>query len=704
MSDPALFVPPPHPNGPAQPHPPGGTGRARRALLWSALVALLLAVQVALLWLTWRLEQVHAQETTDAAAASAVADVRQRLTDQVQSLQQLLWLQPGSPAWSAGALPLLRQYRELLRVELRDEAFALRASIVSPNHPGQFATIPREAMSIDAQTACANAQRYSAPSFSRTYFVPTTGGLGLEVVDLCLPAPIDGQPQGAMVATIALRDLLEQAVSPATQRDHEVLLVEADGTRLARAGVRRGAGVYTAERLIDLAGLLLPLRLDSVSPAPNWIPKGSAALVLGLGAALAVVVTLLGYDVRRRSLAEQDLADALAVRKAMEDSLVTGLRARDLQGRISHVNAAFCRMVGFSEEELLTARTPPYWPPEMADEYARRQADRMAGASAPPREGHETVFMRRDGERFPVLIFEAPLVDGRGQHTGWMSSVLDLGPQRRAEELSRQQQEKLQAAARLATMGEMATLLSHELNQPLAAIASYATGSLNLLPEQDEDAPADLATQRLLRQATLRIAEQAERAGRVIRSVHQFVRRRERLREAVRADDLIEAVLPLIRLASRRSHSRVEIHLAHPVPRVSCDRTMVEQVLLNLARNGIQAMEDERIAPAERLLELHVQPVGERWIEWRVVDHGLGIATDMGERLFTPFFSTKPDGMGMGLAMCRTVIEQHGGALDFSSEAWREGDAAAAHGTTFRFTLPAAAAPAPRPQAQPPAD
>ena len=233
--------------------------------------------------------------------------------------------------------------------------------------------------------------------------------------------------------------------------------------------------------------------------------------------------------------------------------------------------------------------------------------------------------MRRGGERFPVLIFEAPLVDARGRRSGWMSTVLDVSAQRRIEELSRQQQEKLQAAARLATMGEMATLLSHELNQPLAAIASYATGSLNLMPATEDEPAADLETQLMIRQAMVRMAEQAERAGRVIRSVHQFVRRRERLRENVRTTELIEAVLPLVRLAARRSHTRIEVDIPEPPPRVSCDRTMVEQVLLNLARNGIQAMEDEAAAPAGRELRLEVRAQGERWVELRIIDRGPGI-------------------------------------------------------------------------------
>ena len=291
--------------------------------------------------------------------------------------------------------------------------------------------------------------------------------------------------------------------------------------------------------------------------------------------------------------------------------------------------------------------------------------------------------MRKNGERFPVMIFEAPLVDGHGRHTGWMSAVLDVSAQRRIEELSRQQQERLQATARLATVGEMASLLSHELNQPLAAIASYASGSMNLMAEPDDQ------TLAMLKQAVQRIAEQAERAGRVIKSVHDFVRRREQAREAIRADLLIEAVLPLVRLQARKSGARLDIDVPQPAPRVVCDRTMVEQVLLNLTRNGIQAM-DGPTPMADRVLTLRVRQAHERWVSFSVVDAGPGIAPDVASRLFTPFFTTRSEGMGLGLSLCRTVIEQHGGALDFGSPAHpgRPGGG----GTEFRFTLPAQAA------------
>ena len=169
----------------------------------------------------------------------------------------------------------------------------------------------------------------------------------------------------------------------------------------------------------------------------------------------------------------------------MEDSLITGLRARDLQGHITYVNPAFCAMVGFTRRRTARSRRCRHtgrrsWP--TATSSARHCAWRRgAAAQTASREGFETLFMRKNGERFAVMIYEAPLVDGQGRHTGWMSAVLDVSAQRRIEDLSRQQQERLQATARLATIGEMASLLSHELNQPLAAIASYASGSLNLM-------------------------------------------------------------------------------------------------------------------------------------------------------------------------------------------------------------------------------
>jgi two-component system sensor histidine kinase DctS len=337
--------------------------------------------------------------------------------------------------------------------------------------------------------------------------------------------------------------------------------------------------------------------------------------------------------------------------------------------------------VGFGSEELLGHGSPaPYWPPEFVGEYQQRQAIRLAGG-LPPREGYESVFMRKDGTRFPVLIIEAPLINAQGRQTGWMSAFLDISEQRRIEELSRTSQDRLQATARLATVGEMASLLSHELNQPLAAISSYATGSLNLL-EQAEAAAPTLRSDLVL--AMQRIAQQAERAGKVIKSVYDFVRRRDQARAPIAAQALLDDIRPLINLQARKLGVRVQIELEPALPPVLCDGTMIEQVLLNLARNAMQAMDD--VSLTERMLSIQVGRVrgagAARWVEFSVADLGLGIAPAVQQQLFTPFFTTKNEGMGLGLSLCRTVVEQHGGALVFEPNQPR--------GMVFRFTLPIA--------------
>ena len=344
-------------------------------------------------------------------------------------------------------------------------------------------------------------------------------------------------------------------------------------------------------------------------------------------------------------------------------------------------------MVGFTAQELLGYSTTapasaPYWPPERVEEYRQRQAHRFAG-SVPPREGFESEFMRKDGTRFPVLIIEAPLINAQGLHTGWMSAFLDISEQRRVEELSRASQERLQATARLATVGEMASLLSHELNQPLAAISSYATGSLNLLESVSGDQPVP-SSQDLedVRMAMRQIARQAERAGRVIKSVHDFVRRRDQAREAVPAQQLIEAIWPLVNLQARKLGVSVRTSVEPDLPPALCDRTMVEQVLLNLARNAMQAMDDPTITP--RVLDIRVRRAASKghsgWLEFSVADGGSGIPEEVAKKLFTPFFTTRTEGMGLGLSMCRTVVEQHGGYFGFAPNEPR--------GTVFTFTLP----------------
>lgn len=653
--------------------------------LWTLMVVLVGALLVTLVWLAGRYEASQVQSKLERDTSDAVADVRNGLTRNIQTLQALHAANPGTPAWAAEAAQLLRSHREWMRIEWRDARLATLLFADTPYRQPVFARLGRSNASADVAQACNNARRISAPAYSASYFVPQIDGLGVEVMELCMPQVVAGEVTGYLVATYSLQEILTDMVPKPLSRSQDVSFTEADGTRLALHGsARRGSRIFTAQQLVDLPGNTLVLRIDSWRGAPDLFPNVLTALVTAMSIALVSVLVMLGKDTRRRLRAESDLAEALAFRKAMEDSLVTGLRARDLQGRITYVNPAFCQMVGFSAEELLGHGVPaPYWPPELADEYNQRQAIRLAGQHAPPREGFESVFMRKDGSRFPVLIIEAPLINAHGVQTGWMSAFLDVSEQRRVEELSRASQDRLQATARLATVGEMASLLSHELNQPLAAIASYANGSMNLLRE----GPHTMAD---LEVAMRRIAEQAERAGKVIRSVHDFVRRRDQAREAVAPRALLDAIMPLVSLQARKLYVRVETRLQDGLPAVLCDRTMVEQVLLNLTRNAMQAMAAAGTADRAVLIQVRRAGTSEHsakvWLEFSVADHGPGIPDDVAQQLFTPFFTTKAEGMGLGLSLCRTVVEQHGGFLGFEPNL--------PQGTIFRFTLPADSGPA----------
>jgi two-component system sensor histidine kinase DctS len=632
-----------------------------------------------LVWLAGRYEVTQEQSRIEHDAADAVSDIRTGLTRNVQSLQALQYADRSKVPWSQDAQALLRERREWLRLELRDADLRVINSIDTPFRAPVFNRFGRIANQPEVVQACGVARRQSGPGYGASTYLPQADGLGLEIMDLCLPVIVDGQLTGYTVATYALSEILVNMVGPQLTRSQEVAFTESDGTRLAMHGqARRGTRVFVAKQLLDLPGHNMVLRMDSWRGAPELFPNVLTALVMAMALALVVVLVMLARDMRRRQRVELDLAEALAFRKAMEDSLVTGLRARDNQGRITYVNPAFCEMVGYEAKELIGKGIPaPYWPPEMVDEYGQRQALRLAG-NAPAREGVESVFMRKNGEHFAVMIFEAPLINVMGEQTGWMGAVLDISEQRRVEEMSRASQERLQATARLATVGEMASLLSHELNQPLAAISSYATGSMNLLQDVAWKDPHLAET---LSSAIQRIGQQAERAGKVIKSVHDFVRRRDQARESVNPRALLDDVMPLIILQARKIGVRVVVQCPADLPAVLCDRTMVEQVLLNLSRNAMQAMSDDT---PHKVLTLAVRPAASnatsRWVEFSVSDVGPGIADGVSEKLFTPFFTTKEEGMGLGLSLCRTVVEQHGGFLGHHANTPR--------GTVFSFTLP----------------
>ncbi len=685
---------------------------ARRGSLWALLVLLVLALLGLVIWLAGRYESSLVQTRLDRNAVEIVTDIRSGMLRNTHTFRALHAADVAPDAWRLSAQALLREHREILRLEWRDADLQPLEFVETPYRRSAFERIDRNSLLSDLSLSCSAARRLNSAVYAPSYFAPQFDGLGVELMEMCQPVMVAGRLTGYTVATYSLQGILGELVGKQLVRGMELSLTEADGTRLALQGMpSRGNRVFVARQLLDLPGSPLVVRMENRLGTPDLFPNVLTALVTAMSLALLAVLFLLGRDTRRRLKVEHDLAEALAFRKAMENSLLTGLRARDLQGRITYVNPAFCKMVGLQAGELLDQRSPSaYWPPELAEAYQQREDTRLA-ASQSPRTSYESVFMRQDGTRFPVLIIEAPLINAVGKHTGWMSAILDVSEQRRVEEISRASQERLQASARLAMVGEMASLLSHELNQPLAAISSYATGSLNLLSGELQGrtdaaqrgyarleasgSPAMAPLFEDLQLAMRRIAEQAERAGKVIKSVHDFVRRRERVREAVEPQSLLDAIMPLVILQSRKVGVRVRVEVAPDCPPVLCDRTMVEQVLLNLSRNGMQAMQNmaeptpgsPAISRDHKVLTLRIRPVTlatpSRWVEFAVIDRGEGISAEAARQLFTPFFTTREEGMGLGLSLCRTVIEQHGGSLSF--------EPVVPLGTIFIFTLPAAA-------------
>jgi two-component system sensor histidine kinase DctS len=353
----------------------------------------------------------------------------------------------------------------------------------------------------------------------------------------------------------------------------------------------------------------------------------------------------------------------------MGDCAVIGLAACDLEGRLTYANPAFCEMVGYREDELVGRDPPaPYWTSQLHEAY-RSLNPVLEGRAA--KSAYETELMRKAGAPFPAAIYDAPLLDAGSRRVGWVSSIVDLTEQKQAGERERLQLERLQTAARLTTMGEMASSLAHELNQPLSAIASYLAGSLNLLEDGNADA-GELAG------ALEKASAQTQRAGQVIRRVHEFVRKQEPRRERVSLVSLLEDCRPLVELQARRSRVVAHSDVQAELPDISGDPVMLQQVILNLTRNAIDAMSD---APAERrVLDVAAARDGDG-ARLTVRDFGSGIPEEDSEKIFAPFFTTKAEGMGMGLSICRTIVQAHGGKLWFERRD---------PGVAFHLWLPAA--------------
>jgi two-component system sensor histidine kinase DctS len=644
---------------------------------WLLPVVLVLFFLAILIWLPWQARQLESSERQDQLIADTLW-VEQTIRFQLGRHEEALRVLGGEIAGghlSAEALhrrmqQLLQTGHELRRVMWVDAAGRVAATSENtmPDHPNLGAA---------SQVAADQARRtrkgvYSLPAMVAG--VDTQAGM-----DYHYPLFNGEHYLGSLVASYQTGTMLEEMVPWWFAQDNQISLLDRDDKVLARrSAAGAGHGVYTHKRALDLPGATVTLVTDSVKSEPRLLPNLLVGTVIVLSLALLWSLLALWGHISRRLEAEGALRQQMSFRTAMENSLVTGLRARDLEGRVTYVNPAFCQIVGYPPEEIVGKLPPmPYWAPEAMSEYQHRFASVLAGTVTPQ---FETIFLRSTGERVPVLIFEAPLVDNNGKQTGWMGSILDISDRKRIEELNRQQEEKLQTSARLATMGELASMLAHELNQPLAAISSYTTGALNVMARAETSGQAVDCT--VLRPALQQAGAQAQRAGQIIRSVHEFVKKREPERREVAVQSLLDGIDALIDLQARQSYVSLQISIPDGLPPVLADRVMIEQVLLNLTRNGIEAM--AQVPPERRVLRVSASyDAAAAQVTVEVADRGHGIPDEVAERLFSPFFSTKAEGMGMGLSICRTAIEFHGGTLNHKINP--------AGGTIFAFTLPATA-------------
>ena len=632
-------------------------------------VALLLAAVVALLWL------LHQNELEE-ERASLIKDV--------------LWLEQNLRFHLGNNEEQFQQLATDLGNQTdRKQLFRVRAKHLLKNNPdiAQIVWYDARRQVIDALPAALPADseldafgppvthkafelasRLSKRIYSEPFLLSgNTGHFALAV-----PVYNEREMTGMLVVNYSIEGLLNNLVPWWFAEKYRVVVVDDNDVQFGAKSNIQGVPSLSYELPFEPPGYGLMFRVTSYQSAVNPLQRLLAGAILVLAAGIFWSLWVVRDLMKKRARAEEALRAEHALRSAMEDSLTVGMRARDLTGRIIYVNPAFCRMTGFSSGELVDRIPPmPYWVPEQFDETMALHRAVMAG-EAPP-DGFEITFRRKNGEHFQALVYEAPLIDGDGRHTGWMASVLDITERRRAEELARQQQEQLQFTSRLVTMGEMASSLAHELNQPLAAIASYNTGCLNLLAHENFD-PGDI------RHALEKLGVQAQRAGRIIRRVHDFVRKSEPKRAPTAVGEIIDDCLGFIEAEARKRHVHVETAVP-ALPPVLADRLMLEQVLLNLIRNGMEAMSE---TPEEQRVLRITAEAGDGGVVVSVIDNGCGIAPEVREKLFIAFFTTKPEGMGVGLSISRSIIEFHRGRL------WAEENtlSPSGSGTIFKFTLP----------------
>jgi len=757
-----------------------------------AVGAFILAM-IALVWTLQKHEFDRQMATLERDVQWAEQTLRLNLQSDQEFLQELAREaadeQIGGSRFQARVIQYLKTNPHLPNIAWVDADRVIR--YVAPFNTGYW-NVGDALATAEEKQGFATSRNLGQPVYGNAYIREPSG----PILELFVPIHRGHNFLGAMVAAYPVSGMLRHLVPAGFSEKYHLSFTGAGNLPLAENSAARPRDERLSYSLnFDPPGNGLQLHVVAYGTETSLAKTLPIALILGLSLLVVWSLWSLRNALARRIRAEEALRAESNFRKAMEESMPTGMRAIDMHGRITYVNAAFCKMVGHTQEDLIGATAPfPYWSQEDLIEHGRVLQQALAGEA--PRGGIESHFRRKGGELFDVRVYEAPLVDSSGRQAGWMASIHDITEQRRAraeleashqrfmtvldgldaaiyvadletdeillankafkniygydavsrncwqvtsacrpdparftveakklaphqtplelheielqnalngrwyqlreraiqwvdgrvvrmevatditdrmnvEEVHNQQLERLQQTSRLITMGEMASSLAHELNQPLSAIANYNMGCVNRLQANDFR-PEELLV------AMQKASAQAERAGKIIRRVRDFVKKSEPQRGAVGIADVIEEVIGFAELEARKAGVRISVTVPTDLPPAYADKIMIEQVVLNLLKNGIEAMHDT--PRSERELAISARANGKDFIEVRVADRGHGVLVEQTEKLFAPFYTTKPEGMGMGLNICRSIIEFHHGRL------WAVANSGS--GTVFSFTLP----------------
>ncbi|MCA3219150.1 MAG: PAS domain S-box protein [Burkholderiales bacterium] len=749
-----------------------------------ALLAMLIAgLFIAIILEDRQLQREAAQRDLDSAAQQLVARLGSLTEALTTTALDIRSGGMGERRFGAMKSDLMVAKPELVRV-LRVNARAEPVWAPAPTRLGPTTTTER---SDDALLPLL--ERVQTEGLPVLAASPAAAAAAAQLV-LAVPLFADGVFDGALVARLSAPELLRQALGEETRSRYRVSLHAGQlllGSTSASA-TPRNATVHS------LPLTLQPLQMQRLELTASAFRQPSVlmgdallwtTLVLALAVAIALVALL--RFTTRLVRADRALLAETAMRRAMEDSLATGLRVVDRQGVIRYVNKAFCQMTGWSEADLVGQRSPfPYWPAEHHDAYHATMRDVLAGSVVPA--GFEIVVQRPDGSRFDARMYDSALVDAGGRQIGWVSSMADITEPKRVrnelaaahdrftrvlesleaavsvvaldtqdpksellfanreyqrlfgeasdghrrlagrlhgaaaelhageaqdessgrwfdvrlrdirwvdgrpaqlqiasditlrketDEIVRQQQDKVQFTSRLMTMGEMASSLAHELNQPLTAINNYSQGVLNRLLK------GPLPLDELL-PALEKTSNQAQRAGKIIRRIREFVKRSEPRRRATSATRVIEDAIGFAEIEAAKKRVAITAAVDPALPELYADPILIEQVLLNLLKNAVDAMDHALVRRIDVTAGFAAEP---GFAEIAVIDRGSGIPEEHLANLFQPFFSTKSEGMGMGLNICRSIVEFHQGRFAVEPNAEPTG------GTVMRFTLPLAQDP-----------